>query len=432
MADDDATLKAVRLPPNDALAYFRGKENVSTAHWTDLWHEGHVRGFMVAGAAADALLKDLRAAVDKAIKGDIVFKTFQKEFEAIAERHGWKYNGQPGWRARIIYDTNMATAYSAGRYRRMSTPVAREMFAYWRYRHHACPHPRVQHMAWDGMILRNDDPWWNTHFPPNGWRCHCDVEVVSESMLERNGWVVSDSPKIETTPWVNPHTGQVHQVPVGIDPGFGYNPGKAWEDNEAARVGRPAPLLVPEGIIKPPQNADHPMAPQPEDARPDLARPMPLTPEQRRVSQRNAIDAFMRMPIGHAEVGTVPENVRQVLGAATPHVRLSEDTLIKQNSRHPEITAEEYGKLPDILAAPHIVAQDGDRRVVFFRRNGRDYRAALKTTQDGSETYLVSFHRTEAAAMRRALKRMTILDGSVEDLLATDVAAKTESDEGDD
>lgn len=432
MADDDATLKAVRLPPNDALAYFRGKENVSTAHWSDRWHEAHARGFMVAGAAAEALLKDLRAAVDKAIKGEIVFKTFQKEFEAIAERHGWKYNGEPGWRARIIYDTNMATAYSAGRYRRMSTPVAREMFAYWRYRHHTCPHPRVQHMAWDGMILRNDDPWWNTHFPPNGWRCHCDVEVVSEDMLERNGWTVSDSPKVEMTSWINPHTGQVHQVPVGIDPGFGYNPGKAWEDNETARVGRPAPLLVPDGIIKPPQGADHPMAPQPEDARPDLARPMPLTPEQRRVSQRNAIDVFMRMPVGKPEVGTVPETVRQALGAETPHVLLSDETFEKQNAHHPELSAEDYGRLPEILAKPHIIAQDGARRVVFFRRHGKDYRAALKTTQDGAETYLVSFHRTEQVAIRRALKRMTILDGSVEDLLATDIAAKSEINEGDD
>jgi len=430
MADDDAILKAVRLPPNDALAYFRGKENVSTAHWTDLWHEAHARGFMVAGAAADALLKDLRAAVDKAIKGEIVFKTFQKEFEAIAERHGWKYNGEPGWRARIIYDTNMATAYSAGRYRRMSTPVAREMFAYWRYRHHSCPHPRVQHMAWDGMILRNDDPWWNTHFPPNGWRCHCDVEVVSEDMLERNGWTVADSPKVEMTSWVNPHTGQVHQVPVGIDPGFGYNPGKAWEDNEAARVGRPAPVLVPEGLVKFPQDAVHPLAPQPEEARPDLARPNPLSPEQRRVSQRNAIDAFMRMPVGRAEVGTVPEKARQALGAATPHVLLSEETLEKQNRHHPEITAEDYAKLPDLLASPHILAQDGVHHVLFFRRDGQDYRAALKAEVDRGDVHLVSFHRTTAAAMRRALKRMTILDGSIEDLLGAELTAKPDLEEG--
>ncbi|MCP1217121.1 phage minor head protein [Acetobacter orientalis] len=46
-------------------------------------------------------------------------------------------------------------------------------------------------MAWDGMILPANDPWWNTHYPPNGWQCHCTVEPVSRRDLKRYNWTVA-------------------------------------------------------------------------------------------------------------------------------------------------------------------------------------------------------------------------------------------------
>ena len=31
---------------------------------------------------------------------------------------------------------------------------------WWRYRHsHASVNPREEHVAWNGLILRHDDPW---------------------------------------------------------------------------------------------------------------------------------------------------------------------------------------------------------------------------------------------------------------------------------
>ena len=35
------------------------------------------------------------------------------------------------------------------------------------------------------------------------------------------------APKTETYNWTNKKTGEIHQLPKGIDPGFDYNPGAA-------------------------------------------------------------------------------------------------------------------------------------------------------------------------------------------------------------
>lgn len=75
--------------------------------------------------------------------------------------------------------------------------------------------------------LRYDDPFWATHYPPNGWKCRCSVIQYSDNDLKRRGFVPSKSPQIRYTEWENKRTGKIEQIPEGIAPGFDYNVGKA-------------------------------------------------------------------------------------------------------------------------------------------------------------------------------------------------------------
>jgi hypothetical protein len=233
MATTDA--EAIGLPFEEAIDFFRGKAKVPTSHWTDVWRTAHSHSFMVAGAATDALLGDFQDALKKALEHGTTLAEFRGDFDAIVARHGWSYNGTPGWRSRIIYETNMSTAYSAGRYAQMTEPETLAAFPYWQYVHSGSNHPRLQHLGWNGLTLRADDPFWESHYPPNGWRCGCSVRPVSPGGLRRMGKSGPDvAPPIQTRPWRNPKTGAVHQVPVGIDPGFDYNPGMAWQEGAKA------------------------------------------------------------------------------------------------------------------------------------------------------------------------------------------------------
>ena len=89
-------------------------------------------------------------------------------------------------------------------------------------------HTGLAHRAWHGTVLRYDHPFWRSHYPPNGWHCRCTVLQYSDDDLKRRGYTPSEGPppgSDKTRQWLNKHTGEVHQAPRGIDPGFQHNAG---------------------------------------------------------------------------------------------------------------------------------------------------------------------------------------------------------------
>ena len=256
----------IALPPAEAIAFLRQKANVTTERWTDIWNEAHSRSFVVAGATSQALVGDFRTAVAKAIETGSTLAEFRRDFDGIVEKHGWEHNGSAGWRSQIIYETNLSMAYAAGRYAQMTEADTLRVYPYWQYQHTSSAHPRPQHLAWVGTTLPADDPWWSTHYPPNGWRCRCSVRPVSAAGLRRQGKDGPDpSPKVVTETWTSKDGRRTSQVPIGIDPGFGYNPGAAWLDGTPPPTsGAPRAPLVP------------PVPSAPPTAVPTVPAPLPL------------------------------------------------------------------------------------------------------------------------------------------------------------
>jgi len=224
-------LEFFKLPFEEAITFLRLKLDIPTAKWTDLWREMHARAFTVAGATKDALLADLHAAVDKAMSEGTSLSEFRKDFDTLVEKYGWSYKGKRGWRTATIYSTNLSTAYAAGRYKQMTDADVLEAFPYWRYVTMDDSRVRPEHRAWHGITLPADDPFWDAHYPPNGWGCRCRVKVVSRREYAKVADPKKSAPPSKTYEWKNPHTGEVLQVPVGIDPGWDYNVGKeAWKN----------------------------------------------------------------------------------------------------------------------------------------------------------------------------------------------------------
>jgi len=207
------------------IAFFRAKLNLPSQRWDDIQRSAHDRAFIVAGAQKADLLADLRRAVDQSIRGGSL-QQFRQDFDAAVKRSGWTgWTGEGSeagraWRTRVIYQTNMATSYAAGRWQQLHDPALLAARPYWRYIHSdAVQHPRPEHLAWNGLTLPHDHPFWQTHFPPNGWGCQCRVMAVREP---REG-----DPTDPPAGWnaTDPKTG----APPGIDKGWNYAPGANTE-----------------------------------------------------------------------------------------------------------------------------------------------------------------------------------------------------------
>lgn len=224
-----STVDGVRQQFQEQIDFLRRKLNLPSESWRDIQSAAHDRAFVVTGATKADLLHDLRKAVDQAVQGGSIGE-FRKNFAEIVAKHGWTgWTGEgskagEAWRTRVIYQTNLMTSYAAGRRAQLLDPDLVERRPFWRYVHNdSVTHPRPQHKRWGDMklTLRHDHPFWNTHFPPNGWGCKCRVVAVAapgdgDGTEPPEGWAQTD-----------PATG----APVGIDEGWGYAPG-ARADSE--------------------------------------------------------------------------------------------------------------------------------------------------------------------------------------------------------
>lgn len=232
MADLDKAARehvdGARQQFQEQIEFLRGKLNLPSETWRDIQRAAHDRAFVVAGAMKADLLADLRKAVEEAVKGSSIGE-FRKQFSQIVAKHGWTgWTGEgskagEAWRTRVIYQTNMMTSYAAGRRAQLLDPDLLQRRPFWRYVHNdSVTHPRPHHKRWGDtrLTLRHDHPFWETHFPPNGWGCKCRVVAVAapdgeDATLPPEGWDETD-----------PRTG----APVGIDEGWNYAPGARASD----------------------------------------------------------------------------------------------------------------------------------------------------------------------------------------------------------
>jgi hypothetical protein len=219
-------------PFEEQLAFFRRKLNLPTQAWDDILGEAHDKAFVVAGVTRADVLNDLRAAVDDAIAKGEGLPAFQKRFREIMRNRGWtNFTGSGSrdgiaWRARIIYETNMRTSYAAGRWQQMTQTEELEQRPFWRYVHTTVENPRLDHKSWDGLILPAKHPWFESHFPPNGWGCNCRVDSLALEDLADYGKSGPDQPPNDgEVDYVVPSTGEVVRLPKGVQHGFNYAPG---------------------------------------------------------------------------------------------------------------------------------------------------------------------------------------------------------------
>ncbi|MGV6859366.1 MAG: phage head morphogenesis protein [bacterium] len=367
-------LDRARQPFQEQIDFFRKKINVPTATWKDVWQSAHDRGFMVAGAAKADLLSDFRKAVDGAIEDGKTIDEFAKDFDTIVEKHGWQYNGSRDWRLRVIYKTNVSTSYNAGRLQQLRDPELQKLKPYWMYKHSdSVIHPRPLHVSWDGVTLPADHPWFQTHYPPNGWGCHCRIVAVSKAEAKRQGGVFkAPDDGIDTT------TG----APAGIDEGWAYMPGNSVTQ-------------LQQDVITPKL-----------DAMSDIPAQAAFAAMAAEWEASGILARWMDKPEGDWPLVRLPEKDAESIGAQTKVGQLSAETLKKQKKVHPEITVNEYAHAQHVVdIGKHV--KDGKSSLVYWLEES-GHVLVVKATRTGKGLFVTSFRRLskDEAKRDREIRRL--------------------------
>lgn len=122
-----------------------------------------------------------------------------------------------------------------------------------------------------------------------------------------------------------------------------------------------------------------------------------------RAKPESAMGQFVVAALGNA--------VASALGARSKMVRLSGETAAKQRSRHADLHPADYARVQRILDEGEWFTQSGTHALGFLEEDGRWWRAAVKATADGTETYLKTLHRARPRDLRAARRRWDGIGG---------------------
>ncbi len=249
MPDPIDIRQLVNLPPEDAIAFLDAKGYRTSVRWTDTWQDEHASAFTVAKVAKIDLLREIHVSLIDAMATGQTFESWKADLEPKLAAAGWwgrivnpELTGtdQPVTigprRLRTIYDTNLRMARATALWGRIW--AGRDLRPFLRYSAVMDRRTRPQHRLWHAIVLPVEHPFWQTHFPPNGWNCRCTVVQLSERDLARRGLTITTEAELTargfgsatTQFWrrgANGDAGRAVVVPQGIDPGFAYNPGTA-------------------------------------------------------------------------------------------------------------------------------------------------------------------------------------------------------------
>lgn len=201
-----------------ASEYFKGKIPVNSRTFYRIKQEYKTKAFTISGYNSTEILKKFMDTIQSAIDNGTTMDDFKKEVDSFLEKKG--YEGLTPFQADNIFRTNIQTAYSVGHYQAMTDETVKELRPYWQYDAVLDSRTRETHRALNGKVFPADHPFWDTWYPPNGFRCRCGVITLSEEQVKARGL------KIETkVPRYVDETG-FSMRPLVPDRGFNYNPAK--------------------------------------------------------------------------------------------------------------------------------------------------------------------------------------------------------------
>ncbi len=391
--------------PKEAIDFLKRKKIVESEAWDDLKWGEHSHAFTAAHSAGAGILDELhKILIDSQQSGQSYQKT-KREIKALMAQKGWygradidpeatTPEGKPdkarrrqakeyiNWRIGIIYQQNQLTAYSAAQTRKLWE--TQHLYPYWQYKQRQRKNKRQSHAAWHNMVLKADDPAWDTITPPNGWRCACYRSPLTQSQAERE-WQAGARKNLP---------GPGEGAPK-LDPTWAYNPAKEalapnWKSYDGLRKAGALRSVM-------------------ENYRNDIAK-VQMSPGEWRKYSRTAIEEVRPTTNVPVHMATLEQKVIDALGgAAKVDAKLmATETQLRHATRgraggrrkkpegfNPErdLSLDEIADMPRSLAAPDAIYREQGEWIFIYKLNSTKEARVIFRQNGTRPLQLVSFSK---------------------------------------
>jgi SPP1 gp7 family putative phage head morphogenesis protein len=215
---------AFKKSPEAAVEYLQSQDIAITWDWKDQLKVIEQHSFTVAKTINAQVVQTFKDEISKSLTNGEAYYDFQKRIKSVLETNGWTTNDEgKAWHLNTIYNTNVQTAFMAGRYSEFQD--IKDDFPYQQYIAIKDSHTRKEHKELDGLIFRTDDPFWLTHTPPNGYNCRCRTRALSKDYISKHKLSVSKGSNFSSQEYA-PDQG------FATVPGYNWTPQKSDFDND--------------------------------------------------------------------------------------------------------------------------------------------------------------------------------------------------------
>lgn len=200
------------IRPEEALRDLRARKvRVVAGGWQRV-AEAYGRAHIFA--AARAISQNVAERVHhEIVNGVRDGRTTDEITKTLMEVGGGPLEGWTRQYAATVFETNAASAHTAGVFRTAADPVVRLVIPAVAYSVVHDGDARPNHIAADGLAGAVDDPVWRTMAPPNGYRCRCTVLLRDRLWCERAGILLPSGEVRRAT------------IPPGAHPDDGFRKG---------------------------------------------------------------------------------------------------------------------------------------------------------------------------------------------------------------
>jgi hypothetical protein len=192
----------------EAIAAFRDRVPVTDDEWAKLQEAERKVAFKIANVTAANVIQQVFDSLESALRQG---QPFQEWSAGVGDMLQQSWGGeQPGLLETVFRNATMSS-YNAGRFEIHTAPAVKKERPYWRFSR--IGDGRVSDICrpCEGVIVDQDDGWWDRHYPQLHHGCRHRVDALTEAEAERQG---------------------ITRRPPSVDPqpGFGHRPPRRGSD----------------------------------------------------------------------------------------------------------------------------------------------------------------------------------------------------------